>query len=277
MSAETSPQPRIIAITNHKGGVGKTSAAVNLAACLGRSRRVLLLDCDPQASASRWFDTGKPSSLPFLEEVLTGQAGLSEAIHPTRVTGVHLVPTSPKLSTVERHLAADVGSETVLRECLQSEASARFHYLILDSPPQLGMLSLNALVAAHELIIPVVPDPLAVDGLMQLLTTVEVVQRRLNHSLRLAGILLFRVRPTTLLAKQVASELAFKFPGLVYPTAIRETVRAAEAPSHHLPLIDCHPLSTAAQDYLRLAVAVIEQEEAFYESFTSSFRFGNRN
>jgi chromosome partitioning protein len=253
-------KPRLLAITNHKGGVGKTTTAVNLAACLGRSRTVLLIDCDPQASASRWLGASKLPGKPFLEDVLRGEADFCQAIHPTQVTGVQLVPTSPELSVVERFLAAEVGSETILRECLEVEATAQFDYVILDSPPQLGMLSLNTLVAARELIIPVAPDPLAIDGLTQLLSTVDLVQRRLNARLTIAGILLFRVRTTTRLAKAVAADLAARFPELLYPTSIRATIRAEEAPSHHLPLIDCYPLSSAAQDYARLAAAVIEQE-----------------
>jgi chromosome partitioning protein len=227
----------------------------------GRSRAVLLVDCDPQASASRWLGADKVSGHPFLE-VLSGRAVFPEAIYPTRVTGVHLLPTSPELSVVERYLAADVGSETIPRECLQVEPPHHYDYVILDSPPQLGMLSLNALVAAQELIIPVAPDPLALDGLMQLLSTIDLVQRRLNAALRIAGILLFRVRPATLLAKKVAADLALQFPDLLFSTSIRDTIRAAEAPSHNLSLIDCHPLSTAAQDYAHLAASVINQETA---------------
>ncbi|HVT61467.1 MAG TPA: AAA family ATPase [Thermoanaerobaculia bacterium] len=153
---------RRIAIANHKGGVGKTTTAVNLAACLGRlGRSVLLVDCDPQGSASRWLGFTKSPGRPFLEDVVAGQATLGAATYPTGVVGVSIVPSSPALAVQDRYLAAEVGGETVLSIHLRSSPASQHDYVLFDAPPQVGMLSLNALTAADELVIPVAPGRLA--------------------------------------------------------------------------------------------------------------------
>ncbi|HVT59513.1 MAG TPA: ParA family protein [Thermoanaerobaculia bacterium] len=253
--------PRIIAVVNQKGGVGKTTTTVNLASCLAAlGRTVLLVDCDPQSAASRWLGLSKQPGQTYLEEVLAGRATLSRAIYPTSVPRLSLVPASPELAIQARLLAVELAGETVLSLYLRRELAARFDYVLLDAPPELGMLSINALVAATELLIPVSLDPLAVQVLDQLVDTIERVRERLNPGLRIAGILAVRVRSTTLLARQVLSELAARFPELLFPVYIRETVRAAEAPACQLTLLDYQPDSTAALDYRSLAELVVAQE-----------------
>jgi chromosome partitioning protein len=224
-------------------------------------REVLLVDCDPQGSATRSLGFADAPGCSYLEDLLAGRATLARATHLTRVPGLSLVPASQRLATQDRYLAAELGGEAVLDVCLRSELPERFEYLIFDCPPQLGMLSLNALTAATELIVPVTLDPLAIAVLEQVLDTVRLVQERLNPRLRVAGILPFRVRPSTLLARAVLADLARRFPCLLYPVFIRETIRAAEAPAPGKPLVLYKSLSSAAADFRRLAAAVVAQEQ----------------
>ncbi|HVT60656.1 MAG TPA: AAA family ATPase, partial [Thermoanaerobaculia bacterium] len=168
---------RKIAIANQKGGVGKTTTCLTLAACLARQQRsVLVIDCDPQGSASRWlgFTASRAS---FLEDVLAGRAALSAAVHPTRLANLSLVPASQELAVQDRFLAARRGGEGVLRQKIAGQLGAAFDYILFDCPPQLGMLSLNALAAATEVIVPVAPEPMALDGLARLFATIGLVQQ----------------------------------------------------------------------------------------------------
>ncbi|HVT18562.1 MAG TPA: ParA family protein [Thermoanaerobaculia bacterium] len=252
---------RILAIVNQKGGVGKTTTAVSLAAGLAAlGRHVLLVDCDPQSAASRWLGFAKQPGQAFLEDVLAGRAPLPAAIYPTAVPRLSLLPASPELAVQARLLAVELAGETVLALRLRRELPAGFDYVLLDAPPELGMLSVNALVAASELVIPVTLDPLATEVLDQLLDTIDRVRERLNPELRIAGILAVRVNGHTLLAREVLARLAARFPDLLYPLSIRQTVRAAEAPGRQRSLLDHHPDSSAAQDYRALAALLVGQE-----------------
>lgn len=250
---------RAIAVANQKGGVGKTSTSVNLAAALGeQGRRVLLLDFDPQGNASLWL--GVKDGGRGLLDALTGDDGLEDLIIDTTASGVDLIPSSSWLVGAEKALSSEVGSETVLRRKLEGLPSRRWDYLIVDCAPSLGLLVVNALTAVREVIVPVEAHVLALAGLAQLVQTVEVVRDRLNPKLTVAGIVPCRVDGRTRLSLEVVEEIRRAFGNKVYQTVIRENVRLAEAPSFAKPITEYDTRSTGAEDYRSLAREVLSQE-----------------
>jgi chromosome partitioning protein len=250
---------RTIAITNQKGGSGKTTTTVNLAAALGElERRVLVVDLDPQHSATAWFgvkDAGKGILVVFSDNT-----GLGDIIQPTQVSGVDLAPSSPWLVGVEKVLAGEVGSETILRRNLEILPQGRWDYMLLDCPPTLGILTVNALAAMREVLVPVEAHVMALSGLAHLLNTVGIVRDRLNPGLAVSGILACRVDGRTRHAKEVVEHLRKRSGDLVYQTVIRENIRLAECPSFGQPITQYDPKSAGAADYRALAQEVIRQE-----------------
>jgi len=250
---------RTIAIVNQKGGSGKTTTAVNLAATLAeQSKRVLLIDLDPQGSASLWFgfkDKGKG-----LYEVLTDEKSLEEVLVETKVEGLQMIPASPLLAGVEKALANDVGAEKSLKSKFEGLKHKPWDYVLIDCPPTLGILSLNALSLVDEVLVPVETHVMALHGLVQLLKTISLVQQRLNPTLQLTGILACRVDFRTKHSPEVLSQLRTRFEGKVYKNVIRENIKLAEAPLHMKPIIQYDPHSHGSADYRGLAKEVIEQE-----------------
>lgn len=251
-------QQRIIAVVNEKGGSGKTTTAVNLAACLAEKRRkVLLLDLDPQAHGSLWYgvrDGGRG-----LFDALAGGGDLAGLVAETKTPGVALIASSMALAAAEKALAGEVGAETVLRGKVEA-LGAGLDYLLIDCPPSLGILTVNALAAAREVLVPVEASVLALNGLAALMRTVEVVRDRLNKGLELAGIVACRVDTRTRLSQEIIERLKATFPDKVYHTHIRENVRLAEAPSFAQPITQYDTRSHGAEDYRALAAEVIKQE-----------------
>ncbi|HEX4967765.1 MAG TPA: ParA family protein [Nitrospiraceae bacterium] len=249
---------RLIAIFNQKGGSGKTTTAVNLAAALGeQDRHVLVLDLDPQASASSWL--GVKDGGRGLLDVFTDGLALAGLIQPTSADGVDVIPSSTWLVGAEKALAGEVGAETILRRRLAA-LKGPWQYILIDCPPALGLLTVNALAAAQEVLVTVETHVMALSGLARLLETLEVVKERLNPDVKIAGILACRVNARTRHAQEVVEQLQKRFGSLLYHTLIRENVRLAECPSFGQPITLYDPRCNGATDYRQLATEVIRQE-----------------
>jgi chromosome partitioning protein len=248
---------RIITLINQKGGVGKTTTAVNLASALGREgKQVLLLDLDPQASATKWL--GMDDEAPGMLEAFMDNHPLEPSIRETVAENVKMVPGSLALSGVERRLAGEVGTDFILRTLIKPLSNVE--YLLIDCPPSLGLLTVNALTASREVLIPIVPHFLSLGGLEILLKTLEVVRERLNADLKIAGILPVRVDKRTKLTAEVIGILREQYPNEMLATQIRENIRLAEAPGKN-KTIELHDArSPGAKDYAELAKELIAQE-----------------
>ena len=269
---------RSIAVLNQKGGVGKTTTSVNLAAALAeRGKRVCLVDLDPQAHASLHLGIDLADGAPSTYEILCGEIGLA---HTRQWVNENLavVPAHLDLAAAEMELAGEVGREMILRDKL-AEDSESFDYMILDCPPSLGVLTINALVAVEEVFLPLQPHFLALHGLSKLLRTVEIVSTRLNERLRMSGVVLCMYDSNTRLAAEVSTDIDafFNNPNTnhrvlagakFYDTKIRRNIRLAEAPSFGQSIFQYADSSHGAEDYRMLADEVIAQQQSTF--FTSA-------
>jgi chromosome partitioning protein len=241
----------ILAIANQKGGVGKTTTAINLGAGLGAlERRVLLVDCDPQGNATRGL--GIRAAEPHLYQALSGEATLAETIRPSGFPNLDLVPTQRDLVGVEVEFVGEPRWEQRLKKVL-AEVDGRYDTILLDCPPSLGHLTVNALAAADGILVPLQCEYFALEGISELLATVEKVQQGLNTHLVIAGILLTMYDDRTNLSREVADEIRRHFADKVYDTVVPRNIRLAEAPSHGLPIFQYDIRSRGADAYLALA------------------------
>jgi chromosome partitioning protein len=260
---------RVLAVTNQKGGVGKTTTAINLGTALSAvGEKVLIVDLDPQGNASTGVGVADDARLLTTFDVLSGKASLAKASAKTLVPNLSLVPANADLVGFQAAMVNDARRPFRLREAVQAllaEQKTRpsevpYTYLLIDCPPSLNLLTLNALVAAHAVLVPVQCEFFALEGISQLRASIEQIKGTLNPELEIQGVVLTMHDARTSLSKEVESEVRAFFGAKVYTTMIRRNVRVAEAPSHGKPILlydyDCH----GSQDYIKLAHEVIERE-----------------
>jgi chromosome partitioning protein len=253
---------KIIAITNQKGGVGKTTSTINIAASLAATKRsVLLIDLDPQGNASSGCGIDKDELEFHVLDVLLGDKNVKECIVNAEQAGFHVLPTNSDLAVAEAHLLSEDDKESRLKNALDA-IKHEFDYIFIDCPPSLSILTVNALVASDSVMIPMQCEYYALEGLKALLSTIEQITEHVNPDLHIEGLLRTMYDPRNRLSVEVSNQLHEHFGDKVYRTAIPRNVRLAEAPSYGMPALMYDRLSRGAKAYLGLAGEMIRREES---------------
>jgi len=252
---------RIIAVANQKGGVGKTTTSINLAACLAeKGKKVLAVDMDPQGNLTSGLGVDKDSVEKSIYELIIGEVDIKEVINKEVLENLDIIPTSIDLSAAEIELIGVDDKEYILRNAI-AQVKDQYDFVIIDCPPSLSMLTINAMTTADSVIVPIQCEYYALEGLSQLIHTVELVKDRLNSKLEIEGVVFTMYDARTNLSLQVVENVKDNLQQNIYKTIIPRNIRLAEAPSYGLPINKYDPKSTGAESYMRLADEVIEREE----------------
>lgn len=251
---------KIIAITNQKGGVGKTTTAINLSACLAeKKKKVLTIDIDPQGNTSSGLGIDKNSVENTIYELLIGKADVKECIYPSAMRKLNIIPSNINLSGAEIELINMKKKEYLLKEKIE-KIKGKYDYIIIDCPPSLSLLTINALTAADSVIVPIQSEYYALEGLSQLIHTIDLIKDRLNPNLYIQGVLFTMYDSRTNLSVQVVENVKENLDVHIYNTIIPRNVRLAEAPSYSQPIILYDPRSSGAYSYRKLAIEVIKEK-----------------
>ena len=250
---------RIIAVANQKGGVGKTTTSINLAACLAeKGKKVLAVDMDPQGNLTSGLGVDKDSVEKSIYELIIGEVDIKEVINKEVLENLDIIPTSIDLSAAEIELIGVDDKEYILRNAID-QVKDQYDFVIIDCPPSLSMLTINAMTTADSVIVPIQCEYYALEGLSQLIHTVELVKDRLNSKLEIEGVVFTMYDARTNLSLQVVENVKDNLQQNIYKTIIPRNIRLAEAPSYGLPINKYDPKSTGAESYMRLADEVIER------------------
>lgn len=247
---------KIIAVANQKGGVGKTTTSVNLAACLAeRGKKVLLIDTDPQGNATSGYSVNKVEQDKTVYELLLGECSINECIIKDVIPNVSIIPSNVNLAAAEIELIGIDDKEFIIKKEIEY-VKDNYDYILFDCPPSLNTLTLNAMTTANSVIVPIQCEYLALEGLSDLITTINLVKERLNPELDLEGIVFTMYDGRTVLSQQVVDNVKEHFPDKIYETKIPRNVRLSEAPSFGQPITVYDPKSTGAESYRSLAAEV---------------------